>query len=200
VAEIPSYFEFLKEQGEKTDLYLFSYNRESRVFTIGEAEVALQEFDPYTFNPFALHLDRDGIEVNDIPNHPALLPGFGDIILGPKAHEWAQSHPHELAATFSVLYESYTSFFADTSFIPTEADTSHMGFAAGWREYGGIGLQVLGNCACMGPDPYSGKIKGMFEHGYAEYDLHNADTQAQRASLYAGLGHIARLTSEENLQ
>lgn len=71
-----------------------------------------------------------------------------------------------------------------------------MGFSAGRRELGGIGVQVMGNCACMGPEVEGVFINDQFEHGFAEYGFHNADYSWQRASLCAGMGHMALLAEK----
>ncbi len=47
--EIPSFFKYLKSVGDKSGLYPFDYDNEDRVFSIGSVEVALSDFDPYTF-------------------------------------------------------------------------------------------------------------------------------------------------------
>jgi hypothetical protein len=36
-------------------------------------------------------------------------------------------------------------------------------------------------------------LDGQFEYNWGEYDTHNADTQRERASLFAGMGHLAQL-------
>ncbi|NNN21649.1 MAG: hypothetical protein HKL80_06565 [Acidimicrobiales bacterium] len=194
MSEIPSFFNYLKSEGDKSGLYPFAYVNEDKAFSIGDGKVALTDFDPYTFSSDELGLG-DGIDIDEMPQQAALISIMGGVIIGPKLHEWVEANPKVLADTYKVMYEAYVAFLDDLSQVPAERTTSHMGFASGLREYGGIGLQVLGNCACMGPNPQSYYIDGQFEHGFGEYDLHNADSQVQRASLYAGLGHLAQLTT-----
>jgi hypothetical protein len=69
------------------------------------------------------------------------------------------------------MHKAYAAFLDDPSQISGEKGVGHMGFASGPREYGGIHLQVMGDCACMGPSPHSFYITNQFENGYAEYDL-----------------------------
>jgi hypothetical protein len=62
-------------------------------------------------------------------------------------------------------------------------------------ESGGLHVQTLGNCACLGLAADGVMVRGLQE-GYGEYELHNADTTAQRVSLYAGLGHLAHMAMQ----
>jgi hypothetical protein len=71
-----------------------------------------------------------------------------------------------------------------------------MGFASRILEEGRINLQVWGDCACLG-SAYGGLFRDVMEKGFVEYELHNADSQVQRAALYAGIGHLAHLASSE---
>ncbi len=149
------------------------------------------------FNPDELGLN-DGIDIDEMSQHAALITIMGDAIVGPGLHEWVEANPKALAVTYKVMYEAHVAFLDDPSQSPTEHTTSYIGFASGLRKYGGIGLQVLGSCACMGPNPQSDYFDEQFENGFAEYDLHNADKQVQRTSLYAGLGHLARLARPQS--
>jgi hypothetical protein len=198
MSEIPEFYQYRKEEGEKSHLHPFSYRNDDSVFEIAGVEIPLADFDPYSFNPYLpeFGIDPDGIEIDDIPNHPALIPTFGNLLVGPKLHDWANQNTDQLLNVFKVMHKAYAAFYDDPSQISGEKGVGHMGFASGPREDGGIHLQVMGDCACMGPNYNSFYIRNQFENGYAEYDLHNADFQFQRASLYAGLGHLARRAAE----
>jgi hypothetical protein len=199
MAEIPKFFQNRRDYGEKSHLHPFSYRSEDGVFVIASAEIAETVFDPYGFNPYRpeLGIDPEGIDVDDVPNHPLMIPTFGKLLAGPKLHDWAKNNPSKLLDTYKIMHKVCSAFFDDPSQISDKSSVGHMGFASGPREDGGIHLQVLGDCACLGPDPHSLYVKNQFENGYAEYDLHNADYQYQRVGLYAGLGHIARLAMEK---
>jgi hypothetical protein len=202
MSELPHFFEYLKEHPQedhpllgKFDLYPFAYDDEAECFTVGPTRIHPHEFDPYTFNPYVLGIKDRGIELDDLPEHPAVLPGFGAVILGPRAHEYAMTNVdgHNV---IKVMHDVFTSFLADPSDFPLRENVGHLGFAAWQREDGGFGLQVVGDCACSNPNLQGLHVQGM-ENGWAEYDLHNADSVAQRTSLYAGLGHIAHLAGKE---
>jgi hypothetical protein len=91
----------------------------------------------------------------------------------------------------------FASFLSNPDELPLQDEDGFgfMGFNAHLQENEGLRLQVFGNCACMGPEWPGDLIHGV-ENEFAEYHLHNADTQAQRVSLYAGLGHLASLAAQ----
>jgi hypothetical protein len=126
---------------------------------------------------------------------------FGGPISCPRLRDWVTANPERVREAIPVMHDVYKSFLDEPDDMPVleENHHTHMGFAAGiYREsdeYRGVGLQVLGNCACLGINPMSHKVKGGSENGFVEYDLHNADTNAQRVSLFAGLGYLATLAS-----
>jgi len=58
----------------------------------------------------------------------------------------------------------------------------------------GVVLNTVGICACLGPDftvHYD-----WHPVGFQEYTYHNVDHSAKRASLLAGLGHIAKVAAD----
>jgi hypothetical protein len=195
MAELPSYLQYLVAlpRDDPLEWYPFDYQRQAAIFRIGNLSLPPKEFQPYTFNPYRHDLEGTGIPVQEIGNHAAVWPEHGYPIVTPKTHAWVEANQEGLEEVVEVMHEVYASFYEDASEIVRGDGIGHMGFAAWPREGGGIGLQVLGDCACSGPNLY-GALQGI-EHGYGEYDLHNADTQAQQVSLYAGLGHIAHLAS-----
>lgn len=191
---LPSYFEYRIDCGDDSDLYSFMYDDSVQQFVVAGKTIAAEDFDPYTFNSYELKLNGNisPLDYDDMPNHAVLLPGHGAIIAGPKLHEWAANNPGEVTRAAKMMHKLFTSLVEDPEEIPS-SEGGFMGFASSLREGGGLHFQVFGNCACMGPDPCSGVINGQFEAGFVEYSLHNADSQVQRASLYAGIGHLARL-------
>jgi hypothetical protein len=197
MSEIPEFYQYRKKEGEKSQLHPFSYRSEDGTFIIAETEIPVAHFDPYSFNPHLLDIDSEGLEIDEIANYPVMIPNYGNLIAGPKLHKWADTKPSELFDAYKVMHEAFTSFIDNASDISGERSRSHMGFCSGLSEYGGVHLQVWGNCACMGSTPHGLYVRDKSEHGFAEYDLHNADVQAQRTSLYAGLGHLARRAAED---
>lgn len=192
MSQLPSYFEHCREADESSGLYPFAYDRQLKMFLAGDLPIDLHDFDPYQFNPHRLNIENDDIAVDEMSNNSLYLNQIGHLIAGPALHAWTAKNPVALKDTRTIMHQALTSFLDDESAQEiSDSEGGHMGFAAGLREDGGIHLQVLGNCACMGPDPQALFIDNRFEHGYAQYDLHNADSQMQRASLYAGLGHLA---------
>jgi hypothetical protein len=193
--ELPSYFEHMKTRGDsKSYLWPITYDSRARQFHIGSKSVQLTEFDPYEFSPDALGLEETDLEITEMALHPLMIPDFGSVIGGPKLHNWAARNPeHASREGIDAMYEALTSL-VDGEGISKEAD-GHTGFDLQVRNQGALNLQVWGNCACLGVNLEGLLVVDGMEKGYAQYDLHNADTQAQRASLYAGIGHLARLAS-----
>jgi hypothetical protein len=195
MAQLPGYFEYKKELNENSGLNPFSYDSERKLFTVSNEKIPFEVFDPLTF---ILNSDIrfEGIPVDEITAHPALIDSTGHLIVGPSLHAFIEVNPQEVAKVASVMRDAYVSVVDDSSHIPPlNDDVTHMDFAAGIREGGGVRLQVFGNCACLEPDPESIYIQDQFEYGYAEYNEHNADAKEQRAALYAGMGHLATLTA-----
>ena len=190
---IPEFF----EQGGDTTLHPFSYDFNRQTFLVADCEVPLSEFDPYTFNVADVGLDDKGIPISEVGNHPLYLPVLpGILVASSMLHEWARLNPRRVTETWLVIHDAYTKLHQGLKGNITKRPTrSHMGFAAGLREFGGIGLQTVGSCACMGPTVDGVYVSEQFEHDYGEYELHNAEEPEQRASLFAGMGHIAYLAA-----
>lgn len=199
---LPSYFEHAKEWGDKTSgVFPFAYDSEGKTFLVGESKISLEDFDPYVFSPDADAADTHEISFDDITEHPLMIPTISGVIGGPKLHKWASENSEQMAnEAFEVMHSAFVSLSRPEALgdIPKESDPAgFMGFAAGVREEGAIVLQVFGNCACMGVSQNGLFIHEGMENGFGQYELHNADSQVQRASLYAGIGHLARLAGKE---
>lgn len=197
--QIPEFFQYAGNSDLGTTLQPFSYNAEDKSFVIAEQGIELGDFDPYGDVFADLVLDLKGIDVEEVGKHPLYIPIIpGSLIVTPSLHEWAENNVSALSNCWEVIRDAYNAFgkFDSKSGLNKKASTSHIGFASGLRETGGIHLQTMGNCACMGPRIDGNYFEGRFEYGYGEYDMHNADTQQERASLFAGMGHLARLCAE----
>jgi hypothetical protein len=204
MAELPHYFEYKLEHHsneENSGLFAFNYDDKSQAFSVGETVISVGDFDPYGFT--GLDLDNEEAEAIDLRallDQYSLLPDFGGVIGCPKLHDWVGENPDALAPTREVMHRALVAVIDSREEIPFEDDEhGFMGYAAYNRVNdgtpAGLHLQVFGNCACMGPN-FQGLFVEGFDHGFAEYDLHNADLPAQRIGLYAGLGHLAKLASE----
>lgn len=196
-AKVPGYFETKRDHWSEpnSDLLPFEYDAEGQEFKVGETPIKLAEFDPYKFSP---HIEKDGagsILIDQMHEHPLMIPIMSGVIGGPKLHDWAVGNSERVAKEATeVMHKTFVSLIDEEFASEVKNETAgFMGFDAGVRENGGIVLQVFGNCACFGVSQDGLFVYDGMEHGYGQYELHNADSQAQRASLYAGIGHLARL-------
>lgn len=189
---LPSYFEHLKEAGDSSGLQPFTYDASINSFLVSDKRVPAESFDPYVYNPYELGLEEEGLGFEEISRHSLIIPSFGRVIATPKFHSFIKENPKAVGSAINVMKNAYSKLGdIPEGFADEEVSYSHLGFAAGFLENGDLRLQVLGNCACLGPTPHGNYLHDKYENNFAEYDLHNADTQAQRTSLYAGLGHMA---------
>jgi hypothetical protein len=194
MAQLPEFYKHLSAKGERSKAQPFQYIEENRHFLIGGEILDLVKFDPYTYVPDELGIDYEGILPEEMPDHPALIRGFGPIIGGPKLHTWVLSNREAVREVHKVIIDAYQILDPDLPKSVLKRSGSHMSFDSYLDSYDHLTLITFGNCACMGPDPDGTFIEGN-EAGFSEYVLHNADLRAQRSSLYAGFGHIARLAS-----
>lgn len=198
MSKLPSYFERkIEEDDVVLPVFPFSYVESDSEFDIAGERISLRQFDPFEFSGF--HIEDKAIPYSRMTDYPVLIPGFGGLIAGPKLHDFAVQNSNALIDSSRAMERAYFTLEPDHR----DTDTDYLGpgfmsFRAWVREHGGIGLQVLGNCACSGPDLHSYFIRDGIEEGFAEYDLHNTDTQAQRAAIYAGMGHLAFLAASES--
>ncbi len=198
--KLPEYFHRKRNDTDEPDGLLpidalaLKYNASEQNFEIGGQALAVSKFDPYTFLPeIDLAAEPEQLEIDDIANQALIL--YGDrLIATPKLHDWVQEEPTDYDNVISIMHKAFITVAPDYDDIPAERNSGMFGFEAGNRhsneKFRGISLQVFGNCACLGPSQY-GLFVEHLENGWAEYELHNTDIQAQRASLYAGIGHLA---------
>lgn len=198
-AKVPGYFETKRDQWNEpnSDLLPFDYDANGQEFKVGETALELAEFDPYKSSPDVEEDGAGSIPIDKMHEHPLMIPTMSGVIGGPKLHEWATANSELVAKEATeVMHRAFVSLI-DEEFASEVKNVSagFMGFDAGARENGGVVLQVFGNCACLGVSQDGLFVYDGMENGYGQYELHNADSQAQRASLYAGIGHLARLAS-----
>jgi hypothetical protein len=204
MTELPHYFEYqlaLPPDKQNLDLYPFVYEAETMTFKIADETIPVTDFDPYKFIPdLDLGNAAKPINISESREYHALLPDMTGVIGGPKLHNFTLQNPDVFESARRVMHDALIAVIDGGSDIPFDEDEhGFMGYAA--HNMGsedspqGIRFQVFGNCACMGVHQDGLYIQGM-EHGFVQYDLHNADLPAQRVGLYAGLGHLAKLASE----
>jgi hypothetical protein len=195
--ELPEYFQHhARNHPDKKDLYNLRYDAPRSLFLIGSVEIAAEDYEPHGFNPYAHGVQNKGIDTKRMAQYPLLLPGYyGRPIGGPRLHEYVASNPESVEAAVKVMIDLFSRLEPQIPAEDLKEGGGFMGFNAYQNEDTSLRLQVFGNCACLGVS-YPGVYLEGVEKGFAEYDLHNADSQSQRASLYAGLGHLAFLASE----
>lgn len=195
--QLPYHFEELRADNRSSGIQPFSYVHEERVFQVGQTCIPVMEFDPYEYAPDDFGVDDTGIDVADIFKHPALIPSFGGVLGSPSFHDFVRSNPQDVNDTHQVMREVFTMFGqVDEGVDKDESSDYHLGFAANVNTDGDLRLQVFGDCACLTPDLYSLYIDDKYEAGFAQYELHNTPGPEQRASLYAGFGHLASLAAD----
>ncbi len=198
MSDLPHYFESMKSSRLSSYRpYSFEYDHLNEQFMVGNIEIPAAEFDPYEFSPYGLHIENQTLDVSSFTDNALLLDDICKVIATPKLHNFAKQNSIPMSIIVpKVMSEVYQSLSGE-SFGADEEPMGAMGFDLRFREHdSGLRLQVLGSCACFEPGLY-GTFEGV-EKGFAEYDLHNADSQAQRTALYAGLGSIAKLANKNS--
>ncbi|MBC7546328.1 hypothetical protein H7171_01120 [Candidatus Saccharibacteria bacterium] len=198
MSQLPKYLQYLAETDTNTTLQPFSYDTANKSFLVADIPVPLKDFDPYNFDPFGAGLDGIGLHVDEIGRHPLYLSILaGRLVVSPSLHEWAKTHSSEVVQTWQVIRDAYQHLEVNfkSGVLMENRSTSHIGFVAGLRDYGSIHLQTMGDCACMGPVVDGTYVFEQFENGWGEYEIHNAFENAQQSSLFAGMGHLARLAA-----
>jgi hypothetical protein len=197
MSKLPTYFESQRERGvTDSGLFSFAYNEAQKLFLVGEADVPLAKFNPHDFWPEDLGIEAKAIAPDAIIDHPLVISETGALVAGPRFHDWAHKNPSRLKLTAEMMRETFNTLAAYTVEEET-VNHGHLGFGAGVTSQGGVVLHVEGSCAFMGVHPYGlYQIEGV-EEGFAEYDHHNTESTVHILSLYAGMGHIARLAAEQ---
>lgn len=201
--ELPRLFTSWAQHHEEllSGLLLFNFHFDEGYFVAAGKEIATTDFDPFLFNSHKLEIADEGVKsLDELAEHALLITYDGRLIGGSRLHDWARQHTSELVEELpKLMHQTFLAAFDDPASIPFLRDEGgHRGFRAGARQdNGGVSLQVFGECACLNPSQ-SGYFTGFegVEKGFAEYELHNTELLAQRISLYAGLGHLAKMASE----
>ncbi len=197
--EVPKVFTRRTDNGQEHGYYPFSYDEAEKSFYIADQKVPANELGWSTCMKLKVEGALEGMQpdLSDIAEQTLLVPGFGNILGGRKLHEWLAESPERIGEAVPVMKDTYAYITQEDSEL---MDSNLWGFGSGLKEDGTLHLNVIGDCACLGvlPDSFVLKVgpESRFEEGFAEYSLHNIDTEAQLASIYSGIGHLARLASE----
>ena len=109
---LPSYFETKRNKWDEpvSGLLPFQYDADNREFQIGETSVELAKFDPYKFMPDVDEDDAGSIPIDQMHEHPLMIPIMSGVIGGPKLHEWAaEHHDNWREEVTEVMYEAFKS-------------------------------------------------------------------------------------------
>jgi len=195
--ELPEYFQRrYRNHPDTKDLYNLRYDAPRSLFLIGFVEIPAEDYEPHGFNPYAHGVQNKGIDTQRMAQYPLLLPGhYGRPIGGPRLHEYVAANPESLESAVEVMINLFSRSEPQIPAEDLKEGGGFMGFNVFQKEEASLRLQVFSNCAYLGVS-YPGIYLEGVEKGFAEYDLHNADSQSQRASLHAGLGHLALLAAE----
>jgi len=197
---LPYYYEAGRESERGTGRFAFSYFAEDMEFEVGGQRIPASEFRAFTLRGFG----EEGTELghDELSETPLMIDNCWPLLAGPKLHNWS---PDALSVVEDEIVPVMKELYVDLSDEKLAKElnfgdfSGSLGFAAFTRENNSLGLQVLGNCACLGVCYPSGGVLSddeQMKDGFAEYGLHNADTFTQVNSLYAGIGHLARRQAE----
>lgn len=200
-SDMPKVFVRRSESDMGHGHYPFSYSAEESSFYIADQRVPAGEFNWGTCMKLNTMSALGGVEpeISDIASQALLIPRFGNIIGGRKLHEWIMNNSDRIQEeAIPVMKEVFSSL---SGIKESElGDDRLWGFGAAMREDGTLHLNVIGDCACLDALPDSHVLAleqgSRFEKGFAEYSLHNIETATQLASIYSGIGHLARLATE----
>lgn len=200
MSNLPQFFYRNREYSDETfqefgtGLVAFEYDIEYEHFKIGDRHVAQENFDPFKYIPELGDKEKQ-LTPDEMPEHPLMLYPITGPIGSPILHSWVRQNPEQVLEVRELIHKVFVSFYDNDEEIELGEAVGAWGFESHVTEDGGVHLQTLGDCACMGLTPHSHVIEGRLENDFGQYDYHNTDSQAQRVSLLAGLGHIARLAS-----
>ncbi len=191
--EMPAIFLEIAEEFKE-----FAYVHDQQIFVVGGVEHGLTTLDLLDKLEYP---QGHKVGIDNLPNIPMALDVFGHPISTPRFFSWATKMDTSVVftSTRTVMREVFGTIIGKKLSSDTEDAAAGMGFGASFIREGHINLSVLGSCACIGP-----RVDGHtvdyheWETGYAEYEVHNIDAEVQFISLYAGIGHMARLCAESD--
>lgn len=173
----------------------FEYDSERGVFLVSEREVTPAELADLEGRELAAAETLMDEELDDVLQYPVAHTSTHPLML-PKLHQWLNTNCDNRTLfdeTREVMRAVFVALRPDMDYV----DSNPGGFI-GFNvqrvggEYPHLLFQTLGNCACMGVEALGPFGRRFWSGGVAYFTNHNVDTHAQRVSLLAGLGHIAR--------
>ena len=192
---------YISTRKDQLSLPALAYSIEENVLTVGQRTLPMEpswieEHSPWNLVPFdgPNQLDRANVCLN-----PHAKP-----IGAPRFHEWLGrvAADNGLAgevksSTIEVIRSVFVALEPNIE-IPDTGDPGPFGFNMSVTPNSHARLYTYGDCACLGPNPEGHWAADRdWDEGYCEYDWHNTFADTQIWSLLAGMGHLARLASQE---
>lgn len=173
----------------------FLYDSEQQCFRVGDDEIDIHDMGSGRFS-MANRTPLSPEEVDQLMGSETVVHLHRGLTTLPIYHsfvrdEWSSELQQETV-------DAMVMAMAET--LPSDATPefrrsvrSGVGFSAMCidRELGRVIFNVLGDCACFGPDAtVSGWGSSLWRHGIMVNTEHNIHIPAQRIALMAGLGHV----------
>lgn len=172
------------------ELYSFSYDHANLQFNIAGQNIGVVSPD------LARELFYPSGETQPVSRlgHEPVWLHIGSPLATPIFNSWLREHfdSSQSADTHRVMLEVFEEVHGMKVGAINNKPDRLFGFSAAQTRPGHLELSVLGNCACLGVC-VDGHVVDYHEWdtGYAQYEFHNIDFDAQRVSLLAGIGHLA---------
>jgi hypothetical protein len=116
------------------------------------------------------------------------MPKMTEWIKSQKVKRWDEIREHAI----DIMIDTYAQVSGSEKKVLLK-DT-FMGFGLTLYRPGHPVFNVVGNCACYGVSPHGYFLdEHYWSAGFAEYQSHNIDNQAQLTALHAGAGALASL-------
>lgn len=167
----------------------FSYDHESGFFIRDHDRFAPEDL-PTGWGSLAAETDPE-----DIPDSPLVYTLMGPVML-PQFHDWVENNFDDDIANETVEVMQGVVSRLEPSLSKDALNRDRGGFmgidvSVPPGKYSHVFLQTIGNCACLSVESSGVFRERQWQEKVAGLSFHNTDTLMQRASLLAGLGHLA---------
>ena len=172
----------------------FSYDHDSRKFLFGTEGVGISSVPEYgSLHSEGVGLTREAIEIS--ASSAAFLHGVRNPVQTMFGKEfiregWNNGLENEVDEVMADVMIELNEHYSPSDKAPMIGRSFHTHVH---RDEGTVILRTAGICACTGPDR---TVHDWDAVGFIDYTPHNVDSAAARASLLAGIGHIARRAQE----